>query len=44
MPKKEIRRALAIAQAVEDYGKTFGRPLDMAWIMRRADELLEDKP
>jgi len=40
---QEIRRAIAIAQAVSDYGATFGRPLDMAWIMRRADELLAGK-
>jgi hypothetical protein len=45
---EEIRRAIAIAQAVEEYGQ-----LDRAlgdsglgaylWIMRRADELLERK-
>jgi len=40
---ENLRRAIAIAQAVEDYSKTFGRPLDTAWIMRRADELLEGK-
>lgn len=39
--RDEIRRALAIAQAVEDCASV---SMEYGEIMRRADELLEEKP
>jgi hypothetical protein len=39
---EEIRRAIAIAQAVEEHTMYYGEDT-IAWIKRRADELLEGK-
>jgi hypothetical protein len=39
---EEIRRAIAIAQAVEEHTMYYGEDT-IAWIKRRADEMLEGK-
>jgi hypothetical protein len=39
----DVKRAIAVAQAVEEIAKIGAYEIP-TWIMRRADELLKDKP